>query len=335
MKIDLAYCVELKRIVDIHDACEEFAIQDEYKEFSFLCSDEDCRASRDGGVRVTGVNHSRIPEESVVFKSPHFRKWDTHLSTCIWNELESAEKEAIQEEDKEEERRNRLRRKVTRLITLFIVPDDENREDHAARVNEHLNEIRSIDGKAERLKRLRSYVKGLGSTATSLEALVSCFLELQKEDVLSERFTIRGQGEFTFRDVFRHAKFGPTERFSIYYGGAHFLKPYGKGFSLLFMDRITSVSNGEQIKEQITFYVSSKMMEENRLGKKMAKIVEEAKKNKIKKPYLKVYWIGGLGKRQDGKGYEASFSSLAHVVMRLAYPAEQNTKIVPSPVEPG
>ena len=56
MRIDVAYCVELNRVVDIQEACQEFAAQEEIPEFHFLCSDTTCRNSKKSGVRVTGVN---------------------------------------------------------------------------------------------------------------------------------------------------------------------------------------------------------------------------------------------------------------------------------------
>lgn len=45
MRIDVAYCSELDRIVDIDEACLEFIAQDSAnaKPFTFLCSDPICR----------------------------------------------------------------------------------------------------------------------------------------------------------------------------------------------------------------------------------------------------------------------------------------------------
>lgn len=93
LRIDVAYCVELKKIVDIQEACSEFFNQEEHKKFHFLCSDERCRSSREGGVRVTAVNHYRIPSEQHM--SPHYREHDEHAEECYWKELDRA----LDEED--------------------------------------------------------------------------------------------------------------------------------------------------------------------------------------------------------------------------------------------
>lgn len=45
-RIDVAYCVELDRVVDIHEACVEFFAQSLYTKFSFMRSDSRCRNTR-------------------------------------------------------------------------------------------------------------------------------------------------------------------------------------------------------------------------------------------------------------------------------------------------
>lgn len=118
LRIDVAYCVELKRVVDIHDACAAFFGQHEHERFHFLCSDENCRDSRPGGVRVTAVNHYRIPTERE--RSAHYRELDPHSDNCYWKELELAlqeEEEAPAPADEIEKARRRVARKVTRLVT--------------------------------------------------------------------------------------------------------------------------------------------------------------------------------------------------------------------------
>ena len=75
MRIDLAHCVDIGRVVDIQQACTVFAGRQDRRvtEFDFICSDPECRKA---GVRVTAVNNWRVPEESLPFKSPHFRLLD-------------------------------------------------------------------------------------------------------------------------------------------------------------------------------------------------------------------------------------------------------------------
>ena len=86
------------------------------------------------------------------------------------------------------------------------------------------------------------------------------------------------------------------------------------GFLLEFMDKIDNIP--------ITFYVASALFEEYRPGKRLLRIIDELKKNSDKNPYLKVYWIGSLEKTE--KNYDAKFTSLAHIVLRLAYPVKKS-----------
>ena len=86
MEILEAYCEELRRVVDIYEAQEEyFALPKSIrKRFSFRCSDPTCRASNNP--LVSGVNYDRNVEESEKYRQPHFKSLNKHrhISQCIW-----------------------------------------------------------------------------------------------------------------------------------------------------------------------------------------------------------------------------------------------------------
>lgn len=312
LRIDVAYCVELNRVVDIHDACAAFFDQHEHERFHFLCSDENCRDSRPGGVRVTAVNHYRIPTERE--RSAHYRELDPHSDNCYWKELELAlqeEEESPAPADEIEKARRRVARKVTRLVTKFTIPVDETDGSGGSQIASEIDRIRKDPDPRQRRRALRQYVRGLGATATSLEALVSCFEELKDLDELEQTFTVDGHGEFTFRQAFRHVKLGPTSRFSVYYGGARPLaKRYGKGFVLKFIDPLKE--------KPITIYVSPDNIRGYRPSARMVKMIDEIEALPEPKPYVRVYWIGGL--ENGEKGWNAAFKTLAHVVLRVVPP---------------
>jgi len=332
MRLDLAFCVELNRVVDIQEACQEFSAQDIFLEFHFLCSDPICRANKKGGVRVTGVNHYRLPEEQVVHNSPHYRKLDDHIPSCDWMELEEARREeelaGDLSRDATAERNHKLQRKLTRLITRFIVPEDSGGEGTSSEVVNQLDKIRTISDRATRRKELLDYARGVGATATSLEALVSCYEELKDEDALDEEFTVKGYGSISFRNAFRQVSLGSKEGFVVYYGGTRLFKRYGAGFALSFMDKLQENRNDKTFGISISLYVSPDNLKKYRPGAKFRRMVDEVEINAQRRPYLKVYWIGNLEKKEQN--YGAVFSTLAHVVMRLVYPAEKPIETEPA-----
>lgn len=334
MRIDFAFCIELNRVVDIQDACREFAAQETYHEFHFLCSDPICRNSRSGGVRVTAVNHHRLPEESAVFRSPHFRRLDDHLPTCIWVELELIRHKDAELEDGDSDvipRQHRiLHRKLTRLVTRFIVPNNEHLSTVSREAIDFLNQIRSIQDPEKRRRTLVEYAQGIGTTATNLDALVTCFEELRTENALDIELIVKGIGRISYRDVFRHVSLEPRQGFTVYYGGARLSRRYGAGFLLTFMDNVKERINDGNQSVPIAFYVSPEKLKAYRHSKYFTRIIQEVEKNTERHPYLKVYWIGHLSKRDDGKRYDAAFDSLAHVVMRLVYPQEKIESVLPT-----
>lgn len=310
IRIDVAYCVELNRTVDIQEACQEFADQQEHKKFHFLCSDPACRNSKVDGVRVIGVNHYKSPEEQEVSNSAHYRVQDEHINTCEWMELDAALREEDKSEEAESNKHRKRLRKITRLITRFVIPDDATNETSNT-VNNELARIRNITDQITRRKELRSYASGVGSTATNLESLVSCYEELKDEKALDEEFSVQGYGKISFRNAFRHITLGATKDFAVYHAGARFHKGYGKGFSLAFIDQVEGKST--------SFYVSSADVKKYRSSARLLRTIEDLKINQDRRPYLRVYWLGDLSDTE--KGYNATFATLAHVVLRLIYPS--------------
>jgi hypothetical protein len=312
LRIDVAYCVELNRVVDIQEACAEFFNQTKCDRFHFLCSDEECRHTRPGGVRVTAVNHYRVPAEQE--RSPHYRELDDHAGTCYWMELERALSEETEIEDPHDEvERNRRRaaRKVKRLITKFIIPTDGSDEADGPKITSEIDIIRKEADPRVRRKALRQYARELGATATSLESLVTCFEELKDLKELGQPFTVEGRGYFTFRQAFRQIKLGSTTEFVIYYGGARLQdQRYGKGFVLRFLDPLEQMP--------ITLYVSPEAIRRYRPSARMVRMMDQNHEAAEPKPYVRVYWIGGL--ERGDRGWNATFTTLAHVVLRVVQP---------------
>jgi hypothetical protein len=318
MRIDMAFCRELNRTVDIYQACLEFSNQTQFSRFTFFCSDPECRASRPGGVRVTAVNHHRLPEEDDVLISPHYRLLDAHADSCEWVLLGSVLDEiAVETELTDGAPASReLKRKLRRMITTFIAPTAE--EPPSLCAGRALDEVRSAPTRAEKRERMREYAKAAGSTATSLEALVSCFEELKALGLLFEPLTIKGMAETTYRDFFRPLKYASLNKLAVTYGGCRLYKRYGKGFALKFIDAFEMTP--------VSLYVPPNIILVSAHATRILKMIDEVEKNRTEKPYLRAYWLGGLKKvEKDSIHYSADISSLSQVTFRLVYPKRSQT----------
>lgn len=311
MRIDLAYCVELNKTVDIYQACLEFSKQDTHEKFHFLCSDPLCRNSKSNGVRVTAVNHQYLPEDEDVTKSPHYRKWDEHIAECEWSLIDTILSEQHSTEA-ERSPQQEISKKVKRLITRFIIPDENAVADTQER---ELQAIRTEKNPVFKKERLRNYVRDAGSTATSMEALVSCYEELKLLNALDEVITIVGYGETSFREFFQQIKFASKDRFVVMHGGARLYKRYGLGFSLDFFDRYED--------KPVNLYVSTEQIRSSSFGPRLVRMVDEMKRQEEKNPYLRAYWLGGLIDKE--KHYSIHLQSLSHLVFRIAFPKNRES----------
>jgi len=325
VRIDLAYCIELKRVVDIQEACQAFAARANrnISSFHFLCEDGKCRYSNSRGVRVSAPNHWRVPQENVEFTSPHFRKLDEHSSECVWSQMHEAAEEEAQDGDETPDIVRVRRALQTRLITRFIIPDADEGGDGSTPADE-LKRIRDISHREDRYRELRKYLRGEGSTATNLEALVSCYEELKSKGEDAFEFAVNGHGRTSFRHAFRHfLATSPRGSFHVLYGGAHLTQRYGRapeplGFSLTFMDRMMEPETVAEGGTRVTLYLAHGAVAEHRSAARIRALLDEMEANKNLKPYLKVYWIGEV--QRGTKGMSAICATPAHLVMRIKYP---------------
>ncbi len=75
----------------------------------------------------------------------------------------------------------------------------------------------------------------------------------------------------------------------------------------------------DQLQEKpVTLYVSPDNIRGYRPGARMVKMIDEIEALPEPKPYVRVYWIGGL--ENGDKGWNAAFKTLAHVVLRVVPP---------------
>ncbi|MBU2788415.1 hypothetical protein HFQ13_09420 [Acidithiobacillus sp. VAN18-1] len=307
MRIDLAYCEELDKVVDIEEAREAFFEQEEYDKFHFLCSDKDCKE-----VRVTGVNHNKSPESDRIFKTPHFRELDKHADTCVWLEYTKAVEELKGERNKKRVGAcNRNQHQLSSpIVEKFYLPSiDVERISDKTQSNDLTDIVNNKRG-SERQIALRNYIRERGTTSRSLETLVSCYEELKELGALDEQIDVAGKQRTTFRRLFTSVvHLGSDDRFHVYYGGAKFGKKYGNGFSLIFFDKFEELP--------LSLYVSNEDVTSSKRYRLVTSVIDRliAAKSENPKSYVNVYWIGGVEKRDNKASIQ--FLSPKHLAIRF------------------
>lgn len=82
MPIQVAYCVQLGRVLPVTEARTEYLNQAKWKHFDFLCSTESCRAK---GIKIAGINYQIYPSDDH-HNSPHYRTYpgqkEQHCHDC-------------------------------------------------------------------------------------------------------------------------------------------------------------------------------------------------------------------------------------------------------------
>ncbi|MGC9216503.1 hypothetical protein, partial [Acidithiobacillus sp.] len=223
MRIEKAFCVELDKIVDIEQAREAYFAQNPQKRFTFLCSDEQCRAGNpDVGVRVSGVNYDKLPAVDEIFKTPHFRQLDVHSPSCYWMEIQEAESLVREHGDRGHHDLIRsLTEKDISVITRFSVPKVNDPSANTAGLGgeeDEVDRIRKIQSRDQRIAAYRALYSGGGSSSRSIETLVSCYETLKAENALDIGIHVANHGDYTFKNLFCHVnKINNVDGFHVFY----------------------------------------------------------------------------------------------------------------------
>ncbi|WP_437559488.1 hypothetical protein [Acidithiobacillus sulfuriphilus] len=310
MRIEKAFCVELGKSLDIEQAREAYFAQGKRRRFTFLCSDERCRASDPRiGVRVSGVNYDKLPNVDTIFKTAHFRRQDPHIPSCYWMEIKEAE-DLERVSNNGNDLVSALTAKGMTVITRFSIPKTIATDTEQNEEQDEIDQIRTKPSREERISAYRKLFSGGGSSSKSLESLVSCYEELKHEEALDISIHVDSHGNYSFKDLFCHvANIKKDDRFHVYYGGAKLYKRYHPGFSLYFFDDV-DVGNGGQ---RLSLYVDKQNAGR---ANHLAETVDVAESNP--QSYLTVYWIGGV--REEERGLAVDINSLRHLALRFKVP---------------
>ncbi|WJI14181.1 hypothetical protein MWN52_11000 [Pseudoxanthomonas winnipegensis] len=302
-RITHAYCVEADAVLPIAGARQFYFLNPGREYLSFLCSTDICRNRK---VKVTGVNYRILPQEGSNLQVAHYRAnpIDEHDPSCEWVGLEEALAQRPGESTEqflERKAKGKLNDHVDYFDPSSADSEDEERPgsfatDMGSRV-------------AGRLPR-----KGGGSSkaryaTNSLERLVQYYREakdsLPKEEFEALTLNIGGTSVIPLRTYFRSmekARSGENNRVLV--GGAKY-KEYGKGFRFDFFDKLDG--------KPISLYVDSTTIEAYRFRGYWRELFKQAGQVK----YFRVYVLGSLKERLEGKGYNVVVADLRHLAITL------------------
>lgn len=246
MHIERAYCVELATIVDIYAARDHYFRQaPPRKRFEFLCSDEQCRATK--GTKVTGVNYDKLVEETDQYVRPHFRENTEHTPTCEWVELEIALHELKGERGtrgrddggNDEAHGIGRGRKTSNVVDIFIPSSDATAKVTGRIPAETRSQVKRIPAQRGRVDAIKNHLRENPNQTCVLEEVVDSYLSLTQDERRTARLRIGAGRQRSYRECFRplsRYEQGAGDEF-VYYGGAR-AKRIGPNFSLRFYDQV-------------------------------------------------------------------------------------------------
>jgi hypothetical protein len=224
-RIERAFCVELGRIVTIDEARLAFVEGSDLAAFHFECSETPCTGL---GVRIAGVNYQFDAEQRPKLVANHFRRLDDHASECIYFTPGTDDASP----------RSNASRKVralrSDLVEAFLPP---RLPPKLAAEPVMPSGVKTGEGRARRPIRNRR------RATSSLARLVESYRLLVRSNVpnilRSHLLRVRGHGVLPIAEYIKPV-YRATERSfeHVIYGGARWVKEYGTGFKLRFIDRL-------------------------------------------------------------------------------------------------
>lgn len=280
VKVIVAYCVELGKIISIGEAQMYFAAQEGIKKrFNFICSDPSCRVS------ITGVNYDKTTQDGIKFKAAHFRSHERHTPNCEWviysTELYLPKKQnETEDEYKERKAQCALYDRIDHFIphkyssfdikikkqitTSLIKPEQEFTHESETIISKNKRYIST-----SLLKRLTDY-------------WLDCKKKLSPTMIKKLKITVDGLGRMKLHRYIKHiTKLDSNNADGVFYGGTrNNIKRYGAGFSMTFMDKLNNLPT--------TLYIDKSLMN-NRLSHYINAVLNE--KN-VK--YFKVFLLNPI-----------------------------------------
>jgi len=303
-RITHAYCVEAEEVLPITGARLFYFASPRRAALSFLCSTDTCRKR---GVKVTGVNYHVPAQEQSKHQTAHYRAnpIDDHDAACEWVGSEDDVRQRLPGESDRQLEERKAKLKLTDYIDVFDPTGDSTQqgdEPPSERIDSEQGTGTSRDMRGGRPSQMRH-------STNSLERLVQCYREareeLSKEEFEALSIQVRGLGEISLQSYFRSMKWadlGVNDR--VLFGGARY-KKFGAGFRFSFFDKHQD--------KPISLYVDSASINAYRYRRYWFELFEQVDNV----AYFRVYALGSLREREDGKGYDLSVDDLRHLAIVL------------------
>ena len=289
--IRFAWVKELDEVMTAGAAKREFlAMHPRPAAFAFYCEHPECKQPSGKRTRVTCVNYKKSPSEQDQSVVVHYRQLDEHVAGCPYYDPE----EASDDNGKPKTTRN-SGLKTSDAFDIFDPADDAGSDGikrptpPEAPSQGPSSSSSSTGSRPQQPRRERAP----SPTSTRfIEDLAAIHVQAKKDstaDALLERdIRVKGGPTVKLRFLFSHMSKGELGREAIWYGGCH-LKRYGKGFSLVFRDKVGG--------NKVSTYIASDEVEQYRYRRQLEELLVDAETRRYVTAYV---WGSIMRSDRDG-----------------------------------
>jgi hypothetical protein len=235
-RITEAFCLQLKRIVSIEEARATFEHTGRaFDEYDFRCAEHCCRKH---DVRIIGVNYRAHGDGTPRYVDHHFRRWDPHEPECRYYLPDHLDHEHAAPVSGAHAQRH-----APLAIDRLPIFDPRPRQAPAFDENAGEGGGHGAADTGEELRRRSALGDELAARprrTRSLETLVDTYRDARTSpNFHTLELQVIGKGTIPLRSyVLPVVCARPKTRGRILYGGAYYVRDYGEGFKLRFIDRL-------------------------------------------------------------------------------------------------
>lgn len=323
MEILEAYCEDLRRVVEIYEAQEEYFAQPmgNRHRFTFRCSDAACRAEKNP--LVVGVNYDKNAEESDKYQQPHFKSHTKHphIDVCTWMVGDAGRDEGDPRRDERDVRHPRP--KATNVVDVF---EPRHYDTLLGSVIADIRPPAVTSGDAVHEDGGKADVRSGITTTSHLEKLIDCWSQLEPEGRRNHRIAINGRTLSYHQLCLRVNILSEEENGTrIVYGGARVKAWPASEPTHYYVNFIDGCDRYPEVagEKSLTVSLPIKRLKQSRRGALLMDRIEQASRPDH---YLRVYAWGDIVARINGKkGYELDLSALDNLVLKAVKKKPENS----------
>lgn len=311
MEILEAYCEELRRVIDIYEAQEEyFALpKEKRRRFVFYCSDRTCRQEKK--TLIVAVNYTKDAEKTEKYRQPHFKSHDKHPhhKDCFWVAREKAAKVTEIGNGTRTERP-----KATNVIDVFSpkladTPVFDSNKQVSVRNEGVKNDAQEACDETTPAR------NGINSTSL-LECFVDCWSQLEEDD-RRRHFVLMDGRNLSYRQACLHIRaITPSENGQrIIFGGAKASFWPKVNPTHLYVNFIDGCDRFEEVNgnQSLTIELPLSRLNQSRRGPFLRQRAEQGQQNGF---YVRAYAWGTVVPHATRSGYRLELASLDNLVLK-------------------